>query len=114
MHVKPVLGALALTGLVAAKQIEVKVGEGGKKFVPNEIEAEVDDEVVFNFVDGGHDVSESSFDSPCQPKDGGIWSGALDSGKSFTVKIENTDPIYLYCSQGNHCKKGMTAAINAP
>lgn len=114
MLVKPVLGALALTGLVAAKTVEVKVGDGGKKFTPNEIKAEVDDEVVFKFAKNGHDVSESSFDSPCQPKNNATWSGKLGKGDSFTIKIENTDPIWLYCSQGNHCKKGMTAAINAP
>ncbi|KAI4201111.1 MAG: hypothetical protein LQ350_003425 [Teloschistes chrysophthalmus] len=26
---------------------------------------------------------------------------------SFTIMVNDTKPIWYYCSQGNHCQKGM-------
>jgi hypothetical protein len=31
----------------------------------------------------------------------------------WTVPINDTKPIWLYCGQAPHCEKGMVMAINA-
>lgn len=32
----------------------------------------------------------------------------------FMVPITDTDPIYIYCSQAQHCQQGMVMVINPP
>lgn len=67
---------------------------------------------------------QSSFAKPCQPLDNGkgFFSGFtpaaspdVEAPTTFTIKVENTTPIWVYCSQtnGDHCQKGMSMAINA-
>jgi len=31
---------------------------------------------------------------------------------AFTILINNTNPIWIYCSQVQHCQKGMVMVIN--
>jgi len=55
----------------------------------------------------------------CNPMSGGIYSGFVPSSSGgsstiFTITISNTDPIWLYCSQGSHCTDGMAMVINPP
>jgi hypothetical protein len=33
---------------------------------------------------------------------------------SYKFKVNDSKPIWLYCSQTNHCNEGMVAAVNAP
>jgi hypothetical protein len=35
-------------------------------------------------------------------------------GKSFTITINSTDPIWIYCPEDTHCEEGMVGVINAP
>jgi hypothetical protein len=48
----------------------------------------------------------------------GINSGPMppENGmmKVFTIMINDTKPIWMYCATGDHCQKGMVMAINAP
>jgi hypothetical protein len=32
----------------------------------------------------------------------------------FMVPITDTDPMYIYCSQAQHCQQGMVMVINPP
>jgi len=32
----------------------------------------------------------------------------------FTMMVNDTKPIWIYCSQKGHCQEGMVMAINAP
>jgi plastocyanin len=32
----------------------------------------------------------------------------------YKIKVNDTKPIWLYCSQATHCMEGMVAAVNAP
>lgn len=32
----------------------------------------------------------------------------------FTLTINDTNPIWLYCAQVGHCQAGMVAVINPP
>jgi hypothetical protein len=65
-----------------------------------------------------HSVVQSTFESPCvQSGDTALFSGFFPvtggmGPESWTVKINDTKPIWLYCSQGPHCQLGMAAVIN--
>lgn len=60
------------------------------------------------------------FDKPCAPANHGFFSGFVPvpvgsiSDQVFKVTVNHTDPMFIYCSQGNgnHCPRGMVAAIN--
>lgn len=72
--------ALALAAGVAGEVITVEVGQGGKRFSPDNIKAAEGDIVEFNF-NSQHSVVASDFDSPCKPaSDGGFFSGVMKSG----------------------------------
>ena len=81
-------------------------------YSPDTITAAEGDVVSFKF-GSGHNVVSGSFDSPCQP-DGTIYSGEGSDGDVFSVTINGTDPIWLYCSVPYHCESGMAMVINAP
>jgi plastocyanin len=108
------LPATALTAI-----LDVDVGEDGFVFNPDTLTAAVGDSVVFHFYPGAHSVAQSSFDSPCQPLSGGIWSGTFspnngEDSNVFEVPIANTDPMWIYCAQVGHCNGGMVMVINPP
>ncbi|KAJ5307916.1 Cupredoxin [Penicillium atrosanguineum] len=98
----------------------VDVGEDGFTFDPDSLTVSAGDKVEFHFYPGNHSVAQSSFAKPCQPlSDSSIFSGfvAPASGESkmvFTLTVNNTDPIWLYCAQIGHCQAGMVAVINPP
>jgi hypothetical protein len=66
-------------------------------------------------------VTQSSFDEPCKPLPGGIFSGFVPtrdlekaSATTFTIEVKDTKPQWFYCGQtaGNHCQSGMLYSIN--
>jgi hypothetical protein len=73
-----------------------------------------------------HTVTQSSFADPCHPLNtngvfNGFFSGFVPtasspSGSTFTIIVNDTNPIWFYCAQttGNHCQSGMVGSINAP
>lgn len=102
----------------------VTVGANGTTtFTPNNVVAAVGDMVQFQFAGGNHTVTQSTFDQPCEPIASnsnitGFYSGfmpvaagATDTA-AFTIAINNTTPIWVYCSQASHCQKGMNLVIN--
>jgi plastocyanin len=100
---------------------DVDVGKGGLVFSPDSLTASMGDTIMFHFYPKNHSVVQSSFDSPCVPLSSGntpaIYSGFMpvsgDEGKMmFTMMVNSTDPIWLYCSQGEHCQAGMGMVIN--
>lgn len=112
-----------LFGLVAAATvvyaqvgapIRVTVGaDGVLQYNPNNIVAEVGTEVEFDFFPKNHTVTQSSFANPCHPLANGFFSGFIPttdspSGTTFTIKVNDTKPIWFYCGQtiGNHCQAG--------
>ena len=34
--------------------------------------------------------------------------------KVFTIMVNDTKPLWMYCATKDHCQKGMVMAINAP
>ncbi|KAF8337010.1 uncharacterized protein EI90DRAFT_2992207 [Cantharellus anzutake] len=107
-----------------AKIIDVTVGKDGQlAYTPPSVHASPGDQVRFTFVSKNHTASQSSFDSPCSPLQGGFDSGFQFVGTSnhplqstFTVP-EGNNPLWFYCRQKvpvSHCGKGMVFAINPP
>ncbi|KIW06244.1 hypothetical protein, variant [Verruconis gallopava] len=107
------LSFLALASSALADVITVDVGSSGDVFSPNSVTAKDGDIVQFNF-HGTHSVVQSDFSSPCSSTSNtAINSGTLSSG-AFSVKINSTDPIWIFCGYARHCQSGMTMVINPP
>lgn len=98
--------------LVGAKNYDVAVGENGANtFVPDHVsDAVVGDTVTFQF-SSFHSAVESTLANPCVRKEGGFDSGQVTSG-SFQITINSTEPTWVYCDVGNHCRVGMVFAVN--
>jgi len=115
---------LALLPFALGVVHDVQVGQAGQlAFSPEAIFANAGDQVVFHFNPKNHTVTQSSFASPCGPKEGGISSGFqpvaanVTELPTFTVTVNDTAPIWVYCAQAantanSHCGKGMVFAIN--
>lgn len=118
---------LVLASTISAKVIDIQVGgaDGSFIFSPEAIYADVGDQVVYHFNPKNHSVTQSSFAGPCTRKDGGFSSGfrpvgadvAAADGPTFTVTVNDTQPIWMYCGQAagtpnSHCGAGMVHAIN--
>ncbi|KAK6353160.1 hypothetical protein TWF696_005148 [Orbilia brochopaga] len=99
---------------------------GKPVFMPAEVQANVGDLIQFQFHPMNHSVVQAAFADPCIPIQQsaagngvvGFYSGfmpvAMDSNTmpTFTFQVNNTNPIWFYCSQGKHCQNGMVGAIN--
>ena len=92
-------------------------------FNPIQIDAAVGDIVVFRFLRFNHTVTQSTFDSPCEPM------GGFDSGFQYYNPLNQTgvinqvlpflvrdsEPTWFYCRQSIpqlHCSAGMVFGIN--
>lgn len=99
----------------------VKVGtfEGGKlEFRPNNVNAEVGDVVLYDFLKMSHSLTQSEFLTPC------TYNGGFDTGLNqpnpynvsglFVIPFEVTTkkPQWFYCKQKGHCGKGMVFGLN--
>lgn len=101
-------------------------GQPATKYYPDNIKAAPGSMVQFQFWAGNHTVTQSDFDHPCTPISqvnssvAGIWSSfmpvAAGAAKKeipvFTIQINDTKPIWIFCSQGKHCSVGMSMVIN--
>ncbi|KAL8404249.1 hypothetical protein RB594_009200 [Gaeumannomyces avenae] len=113
------------TSSVAAATHTVAVGADGFKFQPNRITAEKGDTVLFRFYPGGHAVARSDFGLPCIPYEltgvnhVGFFSKiqtphvVSNDLPTFSIKINDTQPIFFYCSAPGSCvDHHMIGAIN--
>lgn len=98
---------------------------GTRTFSPNNIRVNQGDFVQFHFLTGNHTVTQSNFDNPCAPismfaNATGVHSGfmpaamAMASGmvSTFTIQVNQTTPMWIYCAQMGHCQGGHTMVIN--
>lgn len=116
MHFLP---STIFIGLASAASHSILVGKDGDSFSPDSVIAAVGDTLVFKFYPGNHNVIQGNYNKPCHPLDSAFYSGfvSTESGpasNTFSVKVNSTDPIWIYCSQGEHCQSGMAAVINPP
>lgn len=98
----------------------VTVGASGLNFSPSNLTAQPGDTVTFEFRPKNHTATQSTFANPCSPMANGFNSGFTPVGTdattfpTFTVKVNDTSPVWVYCAQSGHCSSGMVFAINAP
>ena len=99
--------------------------QGGHTFVPDVIQAEVGDSIEFRFYPKTHSVVRAAYNYPCIPFElietdkVGFFSGMrtvdaiLDDPPTWTVLVNDTDPIFFYCSAPGSCiNYGMVGVIN--
>lgn len=101
-------------------------GPAGLVYSPNNIKAQPGDTVTFEFRQKNHTATQSTFANPCKSLSSTSTTGQVgfDSGfvpvaadattfPTWTVRINDTTPIWVYCRQGNHCGQGMVLAVNS-
>ncbi|OCK79598.1 hypothetical protein K432DRAFT_382938 [Lepidopterella palustris CBS 459.81] len=92
----------------------VSVGKGGFKFDPDTITANVGDIIEFQFFPPNHSVVRAEYEYPCIPYEDtgphktGFFSGfrvvdTVDQLQSWNVTINDTAPIFFYCSAPGSC-----------
>ncbi|GFZ49236.1 hypothetical protein JCM24511_06986 [Saitozyma sp. JCM 24511] len=103
---------LASSAALAATQTVVVGQNGTKTFTPNNIQASVGDIINFQFVAGNHTATQSTFAAPCTAA--GFKSGFKPANATneatFSIMVNSTDPIWVYCGQTGHCEAGMVMA----
>jgi len=116
----------APSGSVSVQVVKVSDNNGTLRYFPDNIVAAAGSLVQFHFYPKNHSVVESAFSDPCAPihtvesNVTGFKSGFMPvaAGASsmpvFTLEVNDTKPIWFYCSQVDHCKLGMVGVINAP
>ncbi|KAI1293310.1 hypothetical protein F5Y03DRAFT_331271 [Xylaria venustula] len=121
--------ATALAGLASAQTVHVvsvSSSNNSLAFYPDNLKANQGDMIQFQFLAGNHSVVQSNFDNPCTPIQAhvanatGMFSGYMNVAASantgmipvYTMEVTTTTPIWLYCSQGQHCEKGMVMVVN--
>ncbi|THH10005.1 hypothetical protein EW145_g1624 [Phellinidium pouzarii] len=107
-----------------------KIEVGGTNLLtynPSNITAQPGDTVTFTFNVKNHTATQSNFAEPCRPfADTAATPGQVgfDSGfmavsanattfPTFTVTVNDTKPIWVYCRQTGHCGQGMVFSVNA-
>ncbi|KAK5145015.1 hypothetical protein LTR04_001417 [Oleoguttula sp. CCFEE 6159] len=116
----------AATATVSTTVHVVMVGaNNGLVFQPSNIQAAPGSMIEFQFTSRNHSVVQADFAHPCVPIEqvsseyAGFYSGFMpiaagsNTMPKFTIMVPDTEPIYYYCSQGEHCQAGMVGAINA-
>ncbi|OJD31543.1 extracellular serine-rich protein [Diplodia corticola] len=109
----------------AATTHTVLVGKADHKFEPDVTQALAGDFIKFQFYPNNHSVVRAEYGYPCIPYEmtgvgkTGFYSGfnpvdvILDDPPSYTVQINDTDPIFFYCSAPGSCiNYEMVGVIN--
>ncbi|KAF2113463.1 hypothetical protein BDV96DRAFT_689015 [Lophiotrema nucula] len=115
------------TSPASAKTHTVQVGKGDHTFKPDVTKADVGDIVEFQFFPANHSVVRAEYEYPCIPIDTlspadadiSFFSGfhpvssILDDPPTWRVRVNDTKPIFFYCSAPDSCiKYGMVGVIN--
>ncbi|KAL5615119.1 hypothetical protein BROUX41_005178 [Berkeleyomyces rouxiae] len=94
-------------------------GPQGLSYFPESVNAAVGDVVKFEFLSQNHTVTQSTFDKPCEALSGGMDSGFMANANNSVVpppamamQVLTSEPLWMYCAQGNHCGRGMVFSIN--
>lgn len=122
------LAGFAQAQSVSVQAVQVASNNGSLTFSPDRITAAEGSMVQFQFMGGNHTVTQSTFDQPCVPLNvanpaattAGVFSGYVPVAASanmgqrpvFTIMVNSTAPMWLYCQQGPHCQRGMAMVIN--
>ncbi|KAJ5032552.1 uncharacterized protein L3040_009153 [Drepanopeziza brunnea f. sp. 'multigermtubi'] len=112
------------TASAAAATHSVNVGATGHHFTPDSLKAAKGDIIEFRFYPLNHSVARADFRSPCFPYEltgagrVGFWSGfepvnvVTSDPPIFRLLINDTNPLFYYCSAPGACEDGMVGVIN--
>ncbi|OCK72987.1 hypothetical protein K432DRAFT_411133 [Lepidopterella palustris CBS 459.81] len=113
------------TSSAAPQTHTITVGNGDHKFRPDVTQAEIGDTIEFDFYPANHSVVRAEYQYPCIPYEltgtdkVGFFSGfhpvdaVLQNPPKWTVVINDTNPIFFYCSAPGACiSYGMVGVIN--
>jgi len=104
---------------------QVQVGASGLTYTPSNITAQPGDTITFTFMAKNHTATQSTFADPCKKLDNtttnqlGFDSGFMPVANgttnfpTYTIQVNNTTPIWVYCRQTGHCGMGMVFSVNA-
>ncbi|KAF8158065.1 hypothetical protein B0H34DRAFT_439918 [Crassisporium funariophilum] len=115
------VAASTLFSVASAAVFNVTVGKDNKNtYEPSSLTGvAAGDTIAFRFVSKSHSLTQSTFDKPCEKKEGGVDSGfypvdaAATSFPEWSIKVENVSaPLWFYCARAPHCTLGMVFAIN--
>ncbi|PYH99451.1 hypothetical protein BO71DRAFT_278428, partial [Aspergillus ellipticus CBS 707.79] len=89
-------------------------------FHPNRINANIGDQVTFNFCSLNHTLTQSTLERPCSSVskfDTGFNQYNPDNVKhlALTMTVNTLDPQWFFCDQSqpiSHCHEGMVFALN--
>ncbi|KAJ7915488.1 hypothetical protein B0H13DRAFT_1999914, partial [Mycena leptocephala] len=111
---------------VSTDHVVIVGGTAGLVYTPSNITAQPGDTVTFQFHSKNHTVTASSFQDPCRALSLTSTTGQLgfDSGfmavsenatqfPTFTIQVNDTQPLWGYCRQATHCGQGMVFSVNA-
>ncbi|KAK7035741.1 programmed cell death protein 5 [Favolaschia claudopus] len=106
------------TTSTSADHLVVVGGTAGNIYTPSNITAQPGDTVTFQFHSKNHTVTSSTFANPCSPNgkfSSGFMAVSPDATNfpTFTIQINDTQPIWVYCQQAGHCGQGMVFSVNA-
>jgi len=111
--------ATVVTPGAAATHSVTVGGPQGLAFNPPQLSAAIGDTVIFSFLSQNHTATQSAFDTPCAPLEGGMDSGfqanpnnTVNPPPQVAMQVMVDTPLWFYCRQANHCGKGMVFSIN--
>ncbi|KAG8807192.1 hypothetical protein FRC18_005684, partial [Serendipita sp. 400] len=80
----------------------------GLSYSPNHLDnVAAGDTITFMASGGSHTATQSSLVNPCVHATGGFDSGTLNSGQTYQITVNDTNPIWVYCMMPGHCRSGM-------
>lgn len=111
---------LGVVSLAQAAQFNVTVGGGPLRYDPQFVNANPGDTIIFTFKQSNHTATQSTLAQPCVKASNGFDSGYMPVSASNTngpfpaaqFTVQDTNPVWVYCKQGNHCQQGMVFAVN--
>ena len=109
------------TSPAAATHTVIVGGNNALTYEPSNVAAAAGDTILFRFESKNHTVTRSTFANPCDAVEADAFgsgfrpvAGAAPETLEYTLLVNNTEPVWAYCAQGNHCQQGMVFSINAP
>lgn len=88
--------------------------KGVFRFMPPFVNAKAGDTIRYTWANGEHTVTQSSAAAPCNATVAGFVSGKQKAGFTFDQRVNDTNPVWFFCSVGQHCASGMWGGINVP
>ena len=101
--------------------VEVGTFNGKVQFVPDQLDADIGDVILYDFLAKSHSLTQSDFHTPCT-YNGGFNTGLNQPNPNnitglhvIPLEVTTKSPQWFYCEQPgppNHCGLGMVFGLN--